>query len=72
MSDVARILRNSLSDNAFVRPEHDEDLRLSIAGAQEKTALLFHDNRWCHPLGSTPPHIFKLPLGLAGRYEDLG
>ncbi|HDL8336312.1 TPA: type II toxin-antitoxin system HipA family toxin [Yersinia enterocolitica] len=69
-SDVARILRNSLSDNAFVRPEHDEDLRLSIAGAQEKTALLFHDNRWCLPLGSTPTtHIFKLPLGLVGNMQ---
>lgn len=33
---VARILRNSWSDNTFVRPEHNEDLRLSIAGAQEK------------------------------------
>lgn len=39
-------------------------------GAQEKTALLFHDNRWCHPLGSTPtPHIFKLPLGLVGNMQ---
>jgi serine/threonine-protein kinase HipA len=68
--DVARILRNSWSDNTFVRPEHNEDLRLSIAGAQEKTALLFHDDRWCLPLGSTPTtHIFKLPLGLVGNMQ---
>lgn len=38
-SDIARILRNSLSDNAFAHPEHNGDLRLSIAGAQEKTAM---------------------------------
>lgn len=69
-SDVARILRNSLADNAFAHPEHDGDLRLSIAGAQEKTALLFHDNQWCLPLGSTPTtHIFKLPLGLVGNMK---
>lgn len=42
--------------------------RISIAGAQEKTALLWHDNRWCLPLDSTPTtHIFKLPLGLIGN-----
>ena len=45
----------------------DEDLRISIAGAQEKTALLWHQNQWCKPLGPTPTtHIFKLPLGEVG------
>ena len=45
----------------------DEELRLSVAGAQEKTALLFHDDRWCRPLGSTPTtHLFKLPMGVVG------
>ncbi len=44
------------------------DLRISIAGAQEKTALLLHEGRWCRPLGATPStHIFKLPLGLVGN-----
>jgi serine/threonine-protein kinase HipA len=43
--------------------EHD-DLRISIAGAQEKTALLRHNGQWCVPVGNTPTtHIFKLPLG---------
>jgi len=42
-------------------------LRISIAGAQEKTALLRHQNRWCLPLGPTPTtHILKLPLGEVG------
>lgn len=41
-----------------------EDFRISIAGAQEKTALLKLDGAWCCPLGATPTtHILKLPLG---------
>jgi serine/threonine-protein kinase HipA len=48
-------------------PESDE-LRLSVAGAQEKTAFLLHDNQWCLPLGSTPTtHLFKLPMGVLGE-----
>jgi serine/threonine-protein kinase HipA len=42
-----------------------EGFRISIAGAQEKTALLWYQNRWCRPLGITPTsHIFKLPIGV--------
>lgn len=42
----------------------DEDFRISIAGAQEKTALLHIDNQWVKPIGSTPTsHIMKLPMG---------
>ena len=48
-------------------PESD-DLRLSVAGAQEKTAFLLHDSQWCLPLGSTPTtHLFKLPMGVIGE-----
>lgn len=44
-----------------------DDFRISIAGAQEKTAFTRHNGRWCRPLGATPTtHIFKLPLGLIG------
>ncbi|SES97650.1 type II toxin-antitoxin system HipA family toxin [Thorsellia anophelis] len=40
------------------------DFRISIAGAQEKTALLKLNNRWCLPQGTTPTtHIIKLPIG---------
>jgi serine/threonine-protein kinase HipA len=47
-----------------------DDLRISLAGAQEKTALTLHRRRWCLPHGSTPTtHIFKLPLGLVGNRE---
>ena len=48
----------------------DSDFRISIAGAQEKTAFLRHNGRWCRPSGSTPTsHIFKLPLGLVGNRQ---
>ncbi|NYT64005.1 HipA domain-containing protein [Alcaligenaceae bacterium] len=50
----------------------NDDFRFSLAGAQEKTALLWHKGSWHVPLGATPTtHIFKLPLGLAGntRYD---
>jgi len=42
----------------------DEPFRISIAGAQEKTALLWHGGRWLKPHGATPTtHIFKPPIG---------
>jgi len=45
-------------------------LRISIAGAQEKTALLRHDGCWMRPRGPTPTtHILKLPLGLVGHLK---
>ena len=45
--------------------EDEEDFRISIAGAQEKTALLFMDEQWCLPMDATPTtHIIKLPIGL--------
>jgi len=48
----------------------DEEFRISIAGAQEKTAFLKHNGRWCRPAGATPTtHIFKLPLGLVGNRQ---
>ena len=44
--------------------EAADDFRISIAGAQEKTALLWHQGQWCRPTGATPTsHIFKLPIG---------
>lgn len=48
----------------------ESEFRISIAGAQEKTAFLRHNGRWCRPAGSTPTtHIFKLPLGLVGNRQ---
>jgi len=48
--------------------EAREEFRISIAGAQEKTALLWHNNQWHVPKVVTPTtHIMKLPLGLVGH-----
>lgn len=67
---VAQQLRNTTSTQPLGQQEHDDDLRLSIAGAQEKTALLHHKGKWLLPKGSTPTtHIFKLPLGLVGHMQ---
>lgn len=62
---IGELLQNVPSDMA---PAHDNDLfRISIAGAQEKTALIRWNDQWCRPNGSTPTtHIFKLPLGIIG------
>jgi serine/threonine-protein kinase HipA len=69
-AQIAQRLRNTTSAGALGQGDHDEDLRLSIAGAQEKTALLRHGGRWLLPQGSTPTtHIFKLPLGLVGHMQ---
>jgi len=46
------------------------DFRISIAGAQEKTALLRVGQQWLRPTGATPTtHILKLPLGLVGNQK---
>lgn len=42
----------------------EEDFRLSIAGAQEKTAFLLLNGKWHTPQGATPTtHIFKPQIG---------
>ena len=44
--------------------EEEEDFRISVAGVQEKTALLRFNGQWCIPKGNTPTtHIIKLPIG---------
>jgi len=41
-----------------------DDFRISVAGAQEKTALLKIADQWCVPIDNTPTsHIIKLPIG---------
>ena len=66
-AQVAQVLREATTPNAMGWGGEDDEFRISIAGAQEKTALLLRDGHWCVPRGSTPTtHIFKLPLGLIG------
>lgn len=69
-SAVAALLRQAITPLALGGGHDEFDLRLSIAGAQEKTALLFHHDQWQLPHGSTPTtHIVKLPLGLVGGMQ---
>ena len=68
-ADVAEMIRNLAAAPLGIRPDGERELRISIAGAQEKTALLWQDG-WCLPKGSTPtthilkPELGKLPNGL--------
>lgn len=75
--DVRRIDYKALSDDELEQiltsyksgiplgmVREQEEFRISIAGAQEKTALLYLDDRWYLPLNATPTtHIIKLPIG---------
>ena len=73
-TQVADILRAVPSESILGEQEAGELFRISMAGAQEKTALLKMNGQWCVPHGATPTtHIFKLPLGLIGgsRRVDL-
>jgi serine/threonine-protein kinase HipA len=66
-SQVADILRAVPSERVLGQGDDDQPLRISLAGAQEKTALLRHKGRWHRPHGATPTtHILKLPMGLIG------
>lgn len=67
-TEIAATLNNYLTMPLGMRP--DGEFRISIAGAQEKTALLRLNDRWCLPFGVTPTsHILKLPIG---RIEHSG
>jgi serine/threonine-protein kinase HipA len=60
---ISKILKNLKSYPLGVKP--GEDFRISIAGAQEKTAFLKLNNKWHIPRGSTPSsHIFKIQMGM--------
>jgi len=62
---VAAILRAAPTSQGLAGSQHD--LRISLAGAQDKTALLRRDGQWMQPRGSTPTtHILKLPMGAIG------
>lgn len=50
----------------------DDAFRISIAGAQEKTALLWHRKKWLKPIGTTPTtHILKKQIGRLPNGNDL-
>lgn len=65
----------SILDNLATAPlgiTEDESFRISIAGAQEKTALLFRNGKWMKPRGATATtHIFKPSIGKLSNGIDL-
>lgn len=61
--EIAHTLANLAS--APLGIGEDRDFRISIAGAQDKTALLFLNGTWHRPQGTGPTtHIFKPPIGI--------
>lgn len=60
-----RLRRTQYASQGIGRDRFEQDdFRISIAGAQEKTAFLRLNNQWHVPTGTTPTsHIFKLPIG---------
>lgn len=72
-TQVAAHLRTVTSPVTGIGKLDDEDFfRISIAGAQEKSAFLRMAGRWWMPQAATPTtHIMKLPLGIIAGGLDL-
>ena len=69
---VADLLGRSLGEASAQEEGAEDTFRISIAGAQEKTALLFRNGVWHRPTHTTPTtHILKLPLGISPQGIDL-
>lgn len=69
---VAKLLARSVATPLGRDDPNEEPFRISLAGAQEKTALLWHEGAWHLPTGTTPTtHIFKLPMGISPQGIDL-
>ncbi|AOV16077.1 toxin HipA [Acidihalobacter aeolianus] len=52
--------------------DRDDTFRISVSGAQEKTALLMHKGQWLKPHGTTPTtHILKKQIGRLPNGVDL-
>lgn len=69
-SEIERILSELTAYPLGLRA--DDDFRISVAGAQQKTAFLKRPKGWALPLGTMPTtHIFKTPIGsLQGNTVD--
>ncbi|QKC85522.1 type II toxin-antitoxin system HipA family toxin [Mesorhizobium sp. NZP2077] len=68
--DIAGIIKNLAA--APLGLGEDEDFRISIAGAQEKTALLRKDGGWFKPVGTAATtHILKPQIGRLPNGIDL-
>lgn len=68
--EIAELLRNLRINPLGINMDHD--FRISLAGAQNKTALLRYNNQWLLPEAATPTtHIFKPAIGLVPGGPDL-
>ena len=68
--EITKILNNLAT--APLGITEDQAFRISIAGAQEKTALLRWNDKWCKPHGTTATtHIFKPSIGKLPNGVDL-
>ena len=69
-SEIESLLVQTTRSGPMGNVEDQADLRISLAGAQEKAALLWHQGQWMRPHGSTPTtQILKLPIGMVGHRQ---
>lgn len=70
-AEIAELIRKLRVNPLGLDPD-DEDFRISIAGAQDKTALLKLDGVWKRPVGTTATtHIIKPAIGVIHHEIDL-
>ena len=68
--EIEKLLKNLV--RAPLGVGGDSDFRISVAGAQEKTALLQYNGKWWKPHGTTPTtHILKPQIGTLPNGIDL-
>lgn len=69
-AEIAATIRDLATSPLGLRA--DDTFRISLAGAQEKTAFLWHDGAWLKPIGLTPTtHIFKRRMGVVSQGIDM-
>lgn len=69
-ADIATTIRDLATSPLGIRA--DDTFRISLAGAQEKTAFLWQDGTWVKPAGLTPTtHIFKRRMGIVSHGIDM-
>jgi serine/threonine-protein kinase HipA len=67
---VEKLLKNLV--RAPLGLDMDREFRISVAGAQEKTAFLHYKGKWLKPHGTTPTtHILKTQIGTLQNGIDL-
>ena len=68
--DIEKMLKNLV--RAPLGLDRDQEFRISVSGAQEKTALLYYEGKWLKPHATTPTtHILKAQIGTLPNGIDL-